>query len=181
MLSVAFPVVPLVRNSILVSCAGKDRISDLLNAIRGTAGTSPTNRSFRRPEEFAILRVNRIFVTLIVENGERQRLEALSRRFNKKPKNFCFERVRVLRNRKVKSLNQSLERFCSRNIGRRSFANDFYQHPLPAFSIEFAVKDFLPGAKIKFSFGDGYHHFASHESAFKVSVSVVFRSVVLVL
>ena len=32
------PVVPLVRNSAFVSCPGKVRISDRLNAICGTAG-----------------------------------------------------------------------------------------------------------------------------------------------
>ena len=51
----------------------------------------PRVDSFRRPEEFAILRVSRIFVPLVVENGERQRLEPLFRRFNKKPKNFCIQ------------------------------------------------------------------------------------------
>ena len=44
----------------------------------------PRVDSFRRPEEFAILRISRIFLPLVVENRESQRLEPLFRRFSQK-------------------------------------------------------------------------------------------------
>src|SRR3989304_9629578 len=46
------------------------------------------------------------------------------------------------------------------------FANDFYQHAFVALTVEFAVEDLLPGAKIQPPVGRRDHYLAPHHLAF---------------
>jgi hypothetical protein len=67
----------------------------------------------------------------------------------------------------------------------RAFAsllpNNLDQHPLPPFSVEFAIEYFLPRTEIELALCDRNDHFASHDSSFEMSVCIVFGAVVGVL
>ena len=62
-----------------------------------------------------------------------------------------------------------------------SFSNNFYQNAFSAFAVEFAVKDFFPGPKSSFPLVMATINLAAHDSAFEMSIGVVFRPVMLVL
>jgi hypothetical protein len=47
------------------------------------------------------------------------------------------------------------------------------QHPLPAPSIELAVKDLLPRAKVEATIGDRHHDLAAYDLPLEVRVAVV--------
>src|ERR1700732_5012404 len=63
----------------------------------------------------------------------------------------------------------------------QSFSDNFDQNALSPFAVEFAIKDFFPGTKIQFSFGDSYHNLTTHDSTFKMGIGIILRAVVLVL
>jgi hypothetical protein len=60
-----------------------------------------------------------------------------------------------------------------------SFSDNLDQHPLPAPSIELAVKDLLPGAEIEATIGDRHHHFSPHDLPLEVCVAVVLAGAVV--
>lgn len=57
--------------------------------------------------------------------------------------------------------------------------NDLDQYPLAAATVELAVKNLLPGAKIEAALGDGHHHFPPHDLTFQVSIAVILTGAIV--
>jgi hypothetical protein len=65
--------------------------------------------------------------------------------------------------------------------GFLSLADYFYQHPFAPASIEFAVKNLLPGTEIELAAGDRRHHLPSHDLPLHVGIGIVFANVMAIL
>src|SRR5262249_13349733 len=61
----------------------------------------------------------------------------------------------------------------------RLCANDLHQHSLAAASVEFAVENLLPRAKVELALGDRDNDFTSHHLPLHVSIGVVFAGTVV--
>jgi len=61
------------------------------------------------------------------------------------------------------------------------FSDNFYQYPLPSFTVEFTVENFFPRTEIELPFCDRNDYFTPHYSSFEMSVRVVLGAVVSVL
>jgi hypothetical protein len=60
-------------------------------------------------------------------------------------------------------------------------ANDFYEHSLPSFTIELAIKDRFPRSEVKLAVCYCDDNLTSHDGSFQVGVGIVFVAVVFVL
>jgi len=60
-----------------------------------------------------------------------------------------------------------------------SLPDDLDQYPLPAPSIELAVKDLLPRAKVQATIGDHHHHLPLHDLPLEGSVAVVLAGAIM--
>ena len=63
----------------------------------------------------------------------------------------------------------------------QSFTNHLYENPFSSFTIEFSIKNLLPGTEMDTSIGDGYHYFSPHNLSFVVSVSIIFTRTVVII
>ena len=61
-----------------------------------------------------------------------------------------------------------------------SFPNNLHQHPLPSLTVELAVEDLFPGAKVETAAGYSGYYLTAHDAAFQVGVGVDFAGVVMV-
>lgn len=59
------------------------------------------------------------------------------------------------------------------------FADDFDQHALSSATVEPAIEDLLPRAKIQFAVRDGNDYFTTHDLSLEIRVCVVFAGKVM--
>ena len=57
----------------------------------------------------------------------------------------------------------------------------FHQHPLFPLAIKLTVKDLFPGPEIQSTLSNCYNYLTAHNSAFKMSIGVIFISVMIIL
>jgi hypothetical protein len=70
----------------------------------------------------------------------------------------------------------------SATTGKLKLLADYlHEHPLPALSVEFTIKDLLPRSEIEFSIGDGDDNFAPHDRTLEMGIRVILSSIVAVL
>ncbi len=61
------------------------------------------------------------------------------------------------------------------------FSHHFNDHSFVALAVEFGVEDLLPWAEVKFAAGDRDDDFVVNDQRFKVSVSVIFSRLVMLV
>ena len=59
--------------------------------------------------------------------------------------------------------------------------NNLHQHPLTALTVELAVEDLFPGAKVHLALCNRHHHLTAHDSPLQVGIGIVLIAVVTVL
>src|ERR1700730_10008448 len=94
---------------------------------------------------------------------KRKKLKRLKRGNTNRMGDFSFAELRTTESPVPRTVQVAVVPKRTGFLFPSSFTNDLYQDTFAAFSIKFAVKNFLPWPEIQLSISDGNDDFSSHD------------------
>ncbi len=61
------------------------------------------------------------------------------------------------------------------------FSDNLYQNTFSSFAVELAVEDLFPRPEVELTLRDCHYHLTAHNLTFKVSIGIIFKTIVTVL